>query len=240
MTVHPLSPADGDDRDRFDDASPIDDEGTPSAGFGALLDVLIDRFDPLTDRIDGLDELIDGLDDSRDRFASFERNHVLAHRAVAPGLLSGLCWLDLEVCQAFHATVFELLEHIGDFDGLIATSAFFVDTGMGRMDAAEAWLFDHPAPPDDDDARAASDAVTDHSLALAAAVGSNPSLTFASTAALRERLLEGVLEHGKPDLVVSDQQIDWLTDLTLRLLAELRHDVVVVGGVRVVAAEPLR
>lgn len=238
MTVHPLWPADGDDRS--DDAPSLDDAGSPGADFAARLHELIDRFDPLSDRIDGLDELIDGLDDSLDRFASFDRDHVLAHRAVAPGLLSGLCWLDLEVCQAFHATVFELLEDIGDFDGLIATSAFFVDTGMGRMDAAEAWLFDHPAPPDEDDARAASDVVTGHSLALAAAVGSNPSLTFASTAALRERLLEGVLEHGKPDLVVSDQQIDWLTDLTLRLLAELRHDVMVVGGVRVMAAEPLR
>lgn len=190
--------------------------------------------DPDTDDVD---DLFDDLDESLDRYGSFDRDHLLAHRAVTPTLLSGLCWLDLGLCQTFHAVLFELLESVGDHDGLIATPGFFVDTGTRRMRAANAWLFDHPAPTGGDGSRSDRDEIADHSQELAIAVGTNPSLTFASTAALRERLLEGVLEISERDVPVTDEQIDWLTDLTLRLLSELRGHVITVGGCRVWAAD---
>ena len=120
---------------------------------------------------------------------------------------------------------------------MIATRDFFVDRGSRRLRAANAWLFDHPAPSLDDDSRAARDAIADHSLALATAMGSNPSLTFASSAALRERLLERVLEILEPELAVSEEQIGWLADLTLRLLAELDGYVDTLGGYCVWAAQ---
>lgn len=230
MTVHPFRPADSDDRDPFGEAVSAEE----AAAFGDRLEALLAKLADEPD--DQLDELIDGLPDTPNRFGSFDLDHRLAHRAVAPGLLAGLCRLDLELCQLFHAAVFELLEDVGDFDGLIATRYFFVDTGTRRMREANEWTLDHPAPPDDD-SQTGRDAVADHSQELALAIGSNPSLTFASIAAVRERLLDRMLDLGPNDLVVSDDEIDWLIDLTFRLLAELRHDVAAAGGGRLWAAE---
>lgn len=231
MTVHPFRPAVPDD-DPFGAEIPPDDEAAV-AGLAKLLDLF-------PEPVEGLDELIDALDDGRDRFGSFGRDHVLAHRAVTPGLLAGLCWLDLPICQAFHATFFELLEDIGDFDGMIATAGFYADAATGRMRSANEWVWDHPAPSEEANGRAGRDVVADHSQELAVVMGSNPSLTFASAAAIRERVLEGVLDQEPPRLEVSDEQIDWLIDLTLRLLSEVRHGVEIVGGVRVWAAEPAK
>lgn len=233
MTVHPFRPADPDDPETAGDTAPSDEAAAARERLDRVLAAFGDEPD---EPVAELDELFDDVDDSPNRFGSFDRDHRLAHRAVTPGLLSGLCWLDLELCALFHAVVFELLEDVGDFDGLIATPDFFVDVGTRRMRAANQWMFDHPAPVGEDDECSDRDAVADHSQELALAVGSNPSLTFASTAALRERLLEGVLELGAPDLVVTDEQIDWLADLTFRLVAELRHDVVTIGGASVWAA----
>lgn len=242
MTVHPFPSAVPGDRDPIETGPwPGSDEtdGTDAeqAGIADLFDLLADRAE---EPMAGLADLFDDLVELPDRFGSFERDHRLAHRAVTPGLLAGFCWLPLELSQAFHAALFQLLEDIGDFDGLIATSSFFAGARRTHMEAADAWLAAHPAPPDEDDSPAARNAVAAHSQELAVAVGSNPSLTFASAAALREQLLDGVLEVGGPDLEVTGQQIDWLADLTLRVLAELRHDVAIVGGVRVWASAPLR
>lgn len=236
MTVHPFPSAASGGRDPLGDAVPADEA---DAALARLDRVLAELTDELDDADDGLDQLLDELDDTANRFGSFDLDHRLAHRAITPGLLAGLCRLDVELCMLFHAVVFELLEEVGDFDGLIATPDFFADTGARRMRAANGWMFDHPAPAASDD-RSGRDAIADHSQELALAIGSNPSLTFASTAALHERLLDGVLDLGPCDLVVSDQQIDFLTDLTFRLLAELRDDVVTAGRVLVWAAEPPR
>ena len=230
MTVHPFRPA-VPDGDPFDAAPRLEEPDPTTAALEALLDLLPDRFEEL-------DELVEGLVDSRDRFGSFDRDRILAHRAVTPGLLAGFCWLELGLCGAFHAAMFQLLEAIGGSNGLIATSSYFADARSERMRDASEWLFDHPAPTTSVESFAARDAIAAHSSELAVAIGSNPSLTFASSAALRERLIDDVLEIGERDLVVTDQQIDWLADLTLRLLSELRHDVAIVGGVRVWAAPP--
>lgn len=234
MTVHPIRPG-RDDRDPFGDAASIDEA---AATFDRLEAVLAEVTGEAGEPDDRLDDLIAGLPDTPNRFGSLDPDHELAHRAVTPGLLSGLCWLDVELCRLFHAAVFELIEDVGDFDGVIATPDFFADTGTRRIRQANEWMLDHPAPDEREGDRSGRDAVADHSQELAVAIGSNPSLTFASTAALRERLIDGVLDRGPRDLVVSDEQIDWLADLTFRLLAELRGHVVASGGVRVWAAEP--
>lgn len=238
MTVHPFPSAVPGDRDPIETGPWPGSDGTDAeqAGIAALLDLLADRAeDPMAE----LDDLFDDLVELPDRFGSFERDHRLAHRAVTPGLLAGLCWLPLELSGAFHAAFFQLLEDVGDFDGLIATSSFFAGAGRARMEAADVWLAAHPAPPDEDDTQEVRNAAAAHSHELAVVVGSNPSLTFASNAALREELIDRALEVGGPELELTGQQIDWLADLALRLLAELRHDVTIVGGVRVWASAPL-
>lgn len=231
MSVHQFRPALPDD-DPFDTDTSTDEDEQAFAGLIRVLDLH-------PEPIEGLVELVAALDDGRDRFASFDRSHVLAHRAVSPGLLAGLCWLDLPVCQAFHAALFELLEDIGDHDGMIATAGYYADAATGRMRDADEWVWDHPVPADDVVDRATRDLVADHSLELASAMGSNPTLTFASPAALRERLLEGMLDVSH-DVEVTGEQIDGLVDLTFRLLAEVRHDLAIVGGVRVWVAEPTK
>lgn len=238
MTVHPFPSAAPGDRDPLGDAVSAEEADAVLARLDRVLAEFTDRLDDEHD--DGADELLDGLDETANRFGSFDVDHRLAHRAITPGLLAGLCRLDMELCRLFHAVVFELLEDFGDFDGLIATPDFFVDTGPRRMRSVKGWMFDHPAPAGGDDPRAGRNAIADHSHELAVAIESNPSLTFASTAALHERLLDGVLDLGPCDLVVFDQQIDWLTDLTFRLLAELRDGVATAGRVQVWAAEPVR
>jgi hypothetical protein len=245
MTVHPFPSSVPGDRDPLDEQRLDAETHAAHAGIEALLDLLVDAGAEL---IAGLDELTAELDESRDRYGSFDRDHVLAHRAVAPGLLAGLCLIELDLCRAFHAALFRLLEDIGSSNGLIATPTFFVDTGHRRMAAAEEWLAHHPAPADGDDSRTTRDLVTRHAHELAAAVGSDPSLTFTSDAALRDRLIAGLMEFDARDFAahdldardpaVTDEQIDWLADLSLRLLDELRHDVAVVGGARVWASAP--
>lgn len=237
MTVHPFPSAAPGGRDPLGGAGSADEADAALARLDRVLAEFTDRLDDEHD--DGAAELLDGLDDGANRFGSFDVDHRLAHRAITPGLLAGLCRLDVELCKLFHAVVFELLEDIGEFDGLIATPDFFVDAGPRRMRSVNGWMFDHPAPADDD-RLAGRNAIADHSHELAVAIESNPSLTFASTAALHERLLDGILDLGPCDLVVFDQQLAWLTDLTFRLLAELRDDVVTAGRVQVWAAEPLR
>lgn len=224
MTVHPLRPSDRANSDRSNDEPFSDEPFRDGAGSAS-------------DRRPHLGRRLDELDPSLNRYGSFDGDDHVAHRAVTPTMLSGLCWLEADLCRAFHAAMFELLEDIGDFDGMIATRDFFVDRGSHRLRAANHWLFDHPAPSTDDDSRAARDAIAEHSLALAIALDTNPSLTFASSAALRERLLEAVLEIVGPDVTVSEEQIGWLADLTLRLLAELDGYVETLGGYRVWAAE---
>lgn len=123
-----------------------------------------------TDDLDDLDDLFDDLDGSRNRYGSLDPATGLAHRAVTPQLLAGLTGLDLPLCRAFHCALFGLLEDIADFDGLIATSEFWVGADARRMPAADQWLFEHPAPVPDDGSRLAREAVDAHSLALATAM----------------------------------------------------------------------
>jgi hypothetical protein len=70
-------------------------------------------------------------------------------------------------------------------------------------------------------------AIEAHSLALAVAVDTNPSLTFGSIEAVSEQLVHDVLEitlSCRPD------QIEALTVTALELLARLPRSTVIVGG----------
>jgi hypothetical protein len=154
-------------------------------------------------------------------------------------LLAALTGVGLPDCQDFHHVLFSLLESIGDFDGLIATPSVVVGRGE-PLDAALAWLATYPAI-DVDSMIASADELEDnvdldrridaaieaHSLALAVAVDTNPSLTFGSIEAVRERLVDDVLEitlSCRPD------QIEALTATALELLARLPGSTVIVGG----------
>jgi hypothetical protein len=218
MTVHPLGPG--------VDAS----HGLLDARrFSEVCRDLLPPGDDLFDRFDD-------LDGSHNRYGSLDPATGLAHRAITPELLAGLTCLDLPLCRAFHCALFDLLEDIGDFDGVVATSEFFVSADARPMPAADAWLFEHPAPEPDDGSRPARHVVEQHSLALAMAIDTNPSLTFGSTTALTGVLLDGVLERVEPDRIVIDSEIEALTSVTLQLVSYLPGVATVVGGARVWAA----
>lgn len=185
------------------------------------------------------DECFDDLDGSLNRYGGLERSNHLAHRVVSPPLLAALTGRDLPFCQVFHHVMFSLLEDIGDFDGLIATSEFFVGPGA-HLRAADHWLATHPAPAVDDDSRPAREAVADHSLALSVAMDTNPSLTYGSLASLAEVLLPDVLDICEPGRSCSSDEIETLAAATLLMLAHLRPLARLVGGARVWAVDEHR
>ena len=183
---------------------------------------------PLGD--DGVD--FDDFDESPNRYGGLDPANRFAHRVVTPQLLAGFTDAELRLCRAFHHVLFQLLEDLGDFDGLIATSEFFVDTTARRMRAADEWLSQHPSPiPSDDSPTERSPA--DHSLELAVAMNSNPSLTFGSMASLVDRLVEELMEVDELSGRCSAHEIETLATVSLVLLATTAALVTIIGGARV-------
>jgi hypothetical protein len=182
---------------------------------------------------------VDDVDESLNRYGSFDRTHRVAHRVINPSVLSAVTGFPPIPCQEFHHVLFDLLEAIGDYGGLIATPLLCV----GRSDAlpaAHAWLAAHPAVDVDAIREADHESESDdelwcrikaefeaHSLALAVATGTNPSLTFGSIEALSERLSDEVLEIA---VSCMPQQITELTETALELIARLPESVNIVGN----------
>ena len=107
------------------------------------------------------------------------------------------------------------------------------------IDAASNWLDGHPEPdvpamlatadPDEpagDLDRRITETLERHSLDLASAAGTNPSLTLGSTTALHDRVIDEIL-----DLVLSCQvdEIERLTDVAIDLLLRMPTSVRAVG-----------
>jgi hypothetical protein len=182
---------------------------------------------------------VDDVEESLNRYGSLDPANHCAHRVVNPSVLSALTGFPLDVCEEFHHVLFALLEAVGDFDGLIATPSVCI----GRADAlftAGQWIASNPSI-DVEAAIAAgdemernhdlwqriADEITAHSLTLAMAIGTNPSLTFGSIEAVSERLADDVL-----DITLSciPKQIDELTTVALDLIARLPESVLIIGN----------
>ena len=139
------------------------------------------------------------------RYGGLDPASGITHRAITPQLLAGLTGIDLALCRAFHFTLFGLLEDVGAFGGLVATSELFASADERQMPAADRWLFEHPAPAPDGGSRPTREGVDAHTLALAAATGTNPSLTFGSTTSVAAVLLGELLDTLEPVRIVFDR-----------------------------------
>jgi hypothetical protein len=192
----------------------------------------------------GVDIRVDDDDESLNRFGSDAEFNRYAHLAVNTTVLAAITGFPTEACEEFHHTLFSLLEAVGDFDGLIATPLVCI----GQVDArarAQEWLAAHPAvdvgamragddDPTGDDldtdeqlwARIMT-AIEAHSLDLAAAVGTNPSLTFGSLEAVSERLQTDICDIA-PSCITA--QVTTMTEVALDLTARLPESVHIVGG----------
>jgi hypothetical protein len=182
------------------------------------------------------DDDFDDLDESLNRYGGLDRSNRFAHRVVTPQLLAGLTGAELSLCRAYHRALFQLLEDLGDFDGLIATSEFFADTSARRLQAADEWLSEHPSPDPSDGSPPDRLAAADHSLELAVAMDTNPSLTFGSMTSLVDRLVGEVLEVDEFGGTCSAAEIEFLTAVALVLLASTAAFATTIGGARVWAA----
>lgn len=173
----------------------------------------------------------DDFDDSTNRYGSADRQYRHAHRTISATILSTLSGIRLSTCQAFHCALFGLLEDVGDYDGLIATSGLLIAGRPDRLQAAAAWLAANPPPdresltataPFDEPCRELDERIADiverHSLDLAVAADSNPSLTMGCDDAVRAQVGDEVLD------LIGDYQvdeIDRLTTLAIELLGRL-------------------
>ena len=181
----------------------------------------------------------DDSDEAMTRYGSIDRQYRYAHRTISAPLLAILTSIQIPVCQVFHRCLFGLLENVGDFDGLIATPKLLI-TRTERAAAASTWLAQHPQPDvaallaasDPDEScgsvdRHITENINRHSLGLAAAADSNPSLTLGSVAALQEQLIDDVL-----DLVLSCQvdEIQRLTATAIDMLGRMPASIRLIGG----------
>lgn len=192
----------------------------------------------------GVDIRVDDDDESLNRFGSAAEFNRYAHLAVNTTVISAITGFPTETCEEFHHTLFSLLEAVGDFGGLIATPLVCIGHVDARVRAQE-WLAAHPAvdvgatrtaaedptadDPDTDEqlwARIMA-AIETHSLDLAAAVGTNPSLTFGSLEAVSERLQTDICEIAPTCMPT---QVTTMTDVALDLVARLPESVHIVGG----------
>ena len=195
----------------------------------------------IADEFDEFDEFddMDDVDESLNRFGSFDRSHRVAHRVINPSVLSALTGFPPIPCQEFHHVLFDLLEAIGDHDGLIATPLVCIGR-TAALPIAHEWLAAHPAVDVDATRESADESESNdalwrrikagieaHSLALAVATGTNPSVTFGSIEAVSERLADDVLEIA---VSCMPQQITELTETVLELVARLPETVRVVGN----------
>lgn len=195
------------------------------------------------DDVDDIDD-VDDADESLNRFGSTDRRLRHAHLALNTTVIAAITGFPTDACEEFHHTLFTLLEAVGDFDGLIATPLVCI----GRVDAAvraQTWLAAHPAvdvaamytaacDPDADLPATAGDiwtqidaAIQAHSLGLATAADTNPSLTFGSIEALSERLQVDICEIT---LECMPAQVTTMTTVALDLIARLPESVHLVGG----------
>lgn len=185
----------------------------------------------------------DDLDGPMHRFESFDRSGAIAHRMLTPAVFATLTNVPLTWCQPFHFALFALLEDVGDFDGVIATPRLLIGASDARLDSAEAWLRGHPAPDveamieasenDDfstvaDDEQHIADAVDAHSLAIAIAAGSNPSLTLGCHDAFLQRLTDNFLEI---EMSCRVDHMSALTAAAVNTLGSVASTARIVGGV---------
>ena len=189
---------------------------------------------------------IDARGHADDPFDSFQEGVPVAHHVITPALLAGLSGAPVALCRAFHRALFDLLHAVGGLDGLIVTPAALVGpSGSTKWTGAFAWLRTSPAPDADalydEHIRAgyepdeASDhvehTVMHHSLDLAAALGTNPSATYASLPALSHSLLVMIASRiSRGDV----KHIDVLTDVAIAMLAITSLECRLEGGARVV------
>lgn len=214
MSVHHLTP-----RRHPEGTRPpiIEDEGAD------------DRFDPD----------VDDLDETLKRFGSVGPANRRAHCVINASVLATITGYPTFVCEEFHHALFTLLEDVGDVDGLLTTPLVCVGRS-DRLEAARQWLAAHPPVDVDAMLAARGDGETDdhlwsrinaavdaHSLALAAAAGSNPSLTLGSIDAISDVIADRVFEIARSTMPA---QIITLTRVALHLIARLPDTVVVTGG----------
>jgi len=212
MTVHPFRPLTA-DSDAFADRASAD----------------IDRCFPFDFHEDFAE--FDDADESMHRYGSLDMQYRHAHRTISATVLAALTGIQIPVCQAFHCTFFGLLEDVGDYDGLVATPGLLIAARRERIAAASDWLDGHPEPdvpaliaaadpdePASDLDQRIDETIERHSLDLASAAGTNPSLTLGSTTALRERVIDEIL-----DLLLSCQvdEIERLTHAAIGLLRRM-------------------
>lgn len=193
------------------------------------------------------DDTDDGFhddDETLTRFGSTGPATRQAHRVINPGVLAALTGVPPVVCEEFHHVLFTLLDSIGDFDGLLATPLVCVGRA-DRLATAQVWLAEHPQAGIDAILDAAADEESDdsvwgritaelatHSLALAAVVGSNPSLTFGAIDAIGMRLDDDL---GRIALSTELEEVLLLTRAALELIARLPGTVVLTGGATISA-----
>ena len=188
----------------------------------------------------------DSFDDSHDPYDSATEGVPFAHHVISPALLAGMSGAPLELCRTFHRVLFERLDAVGGFDGLIVMPAAIIGPGDStKWHGAFSWLRSSPAPDADalyDEHLAAGyepDEASDHvehtvmhhSLALATELGTNPSLTHASLPALSRSLLVMMIREITFDDV---RHLEVLTEVAIALLAITSLECRLEGGARVV------
>ena len=189
----------------------------------------------------------DDADETLARFGSVDRQYRYAHRTISSTVLSALTGVSLDDCQEFHWACFGLLEHVGDFDGLVAVPPLLVVGRDERAARASRWLEGNPPPSREAIDSGAEDAdepfvdgeeflalIERHSLDLALASDSNPSLTFGSSEAFERAIGDRLFE------VVDTYCVNHVSDLiavTLDQLARLPDSVRPLGGATVIPLE---
>lgn len=196
------------------------------------------------DVIDG--DVIDDESFDDDPYDSFVGGVPFAHHVISPALLAGLSGAPIALCRTFHRALFEMLDGVGGFDGLIVTPAAPIGPSRSpEWSRALRWLRTWPAPdanamydehlaagyePDE-----ASDhvehTVMHHSLDLAMEVGTNPSFTHASLPSVSHALLLQIASEIEHDDV---RHVDALTEVAIALLAITSFECRLDGGARVV------
>lgn len=154
---------------------------------------------------------------------------ITVSRRVSSDALMENTGLALSVCETFHVAFVDLIEDVGDFDGLIVTPNVVILGRHDRVDAALAWLARRlrASRPTMSTADARMVAPDDDSLHLGFAVGSNPSLTFAFETAVAAYLLGDVLDSATH---CGPARAEQLTTAAIELLRAALHERV--GSVR--------
>jgi hypothetical protein len=260
MTIHHLPPF-GDraptaGRNETDDTGDVDDVDVIDdcdLGDDDSFEGSVDTSERGTEGRAAMGSLFDDDDASTNRFGGLDPSSTFAHRVVTPALLAGLTGVPLPVCQSYHYLLFSTLEDVGDFDGLIVAPPVFIGPRSERFEVASRWFVEHPAPdvPDiwadintTDEPDSAGEelqaqvtkTLSNHSLGLAVAAGSNPSLTFGSADALTDQIIDDMFDHADS---WSGDEIARLTDMTLAVIGCGADVVRLIGGARIRVVDPV-